>query len=556
MTDIRIRDLPTASPPVATDFVPIDNGSTRKTDIQTLVETGRPAASQAEAEAGTNPTKVMTPLTTAQAVSSYGLTKSGNLAGLADKPTARSNLDLGNSSTLSVGTTAGTVAAGDDSRIVGAIQPSTLPTTAFAVYADALSRTITDRSKDYIVVNDLSDGSGDPSNDDVAFQDALDIVASSDANQKVMLITRPYQLLTEKNLPVNCHIRNAHGDGRIFGNANMRSILNIDKDALAGAGAGVVLQDLSMGNRDNNFAYAQSLIRVNKDWDDSKVILRDMSFFSANKAIDWVDGDCPLFFNIRSTNCVDTLYFRNNGMNGYVFGLSTLGGRGLYITKNNSAAEPQQMEGTKFYGVQILPSGPVNGQTLNGMEIFAGLRLEFHGLLLDQVSGSVGMLIDASTHTVSSIGIFGLWIGGAENMAGGSFGAFVKGGVTALSISEGEIVVIPGVGIQFDGQSSSFQAKISKVRFRQNDSLGIFANAGRLTVNGCEFMDADSLATSSSVFVTGAQNHFESGTPSFGGPFNMLTSTGVAANFAHVPSSSAGLPRGWLYLNSGVLSIT
>lgn len=70
MVDIRIRDLPPASPPVASDFVPIDNGTTRKTDIQTLVETGRPAASQAEAEAGTDPTKAMTPLTTKQSIAS------------------------------------------------------------------------------------------------------------------------------------------------------------------------------------------------------------------------------------------------------------------------------------------------------------------------------------------------------------------------------------------------------------------------------------------------------------------------------------------------------
>lgn len=123
MVDIRIRDLPTASPLVSTDFVAVDNGSTRKATVQNIAETGRPAASQAEAEAGTDPTKAMTPLTTKQAVSFYGLTKAGNLSGLADKPTARANLDLGNSATLSVGTTGGTVAAGDDSRIVNALQP-------------------------------------------------------------------------------------------------------------------------------------------------------------------------------------------------------------------------------------------------------------------------------------------------------------------------------------------------------------------------------------------------------------------------------------------------
>lgn len=68
MADIRIKDLPNEAAPSGTDFVAIDNVSTRKTTITLLTEAGRPAASQAEAEAGTDPTKAMTPLTVKQAI--------------------------------------------------------------------------------------------------------------------------------------------------------------------------------------------------------------------------------------------------------------------------------------------------------------------------------------------------------------------------------------------------------------------------------------------------------------------------------------------------------
>lgn len=50
------------------------------------------------------------------------LAKNQNLADLTSVPLARQSLQLGNSATLNTGTTTGTVAAGDDSRITGAMQ--------------------------------------------------------------------------------------------------------------------------------------------------------------------------------------------------------------------------------------------------------------------------------------------------------------------------------------------------------------------------------------------------------------------------------------------------
>lgn len=100
MVDIRIRDLPDGGGPVASDYLAIDNGSTRRASVQDVVEIGRPAASQAEAEAGTNPTKVMTPLTVKQSIASeVGVTLAsaaqGLLASTAVQPSRSVNTGAG-----------------------------------------------------------------------------------------------------------------------------------------------------------------------------------------------------------------------------------------------------------------------------------------------------------------------------------------------------------------------------------------------------------------------------------------------------------------------------
>lgn len=66
---IRPSALPSRADPVASEVVPSDNGSTvAGVTWAAGVAAGRPLANQAEAEAGVNATKAMTPLTTKQAI--------------------------------------------------------------------------------------------------------------------------------------------------------------------------------------------------------------------------------------------------------------------------------------------------------------------------------------------------------------------------------------------------------------------------------------------------------------------------------------------------------
>lgn len=92
MANIRINALPAETTPIKTDVLAIDGATTRKTTIEAAVISGRPTASQAEAETGTDPIKAMVPLTTKQAIAAQavlpsltitagaGLTGGGTLA--------------------------------------------------------------------------------------------------------------------------------------------------------------------------------------------------------------------------------------------------------------------------------------------------------------------------------------------------------------------------------------------------------------------------------------------------------------------------------------------
>lgn len=126
MANIRINSLPATTSVLVDDVLPMDGATTRKIRPADLVDSVRPIASQSQAEAGTNNTTSMTPLATFQAVDAkLPNTAAGRALLAAANPAAqRTALGLGGAAQLSVGTTSGTVAAGDDSRILGAAQKS------------------------------------------------------------------------------------------------------------------------------------------------------------------------------------------------------------------------------------------------------------------------------------------------------------------------------------------------------------------------------------------------------------------------------------------------
>lgn len=75
MAIVRPSDITTErSSPVASEYMVVDNETTvAKSTIADVVNAGRPLANQAEAEAGVNATKAMTPLTTKQAINAQAV---------------------------------------------------------------------------------------------------------------------------------------------------------------------------------------------------------------------------------------------------------------------------------------------------------------------------------------------------------------------------------------------------------------------------------------------------------------------------------------------------
>lgn len=151
---IRINALPEATNPAASSFLAVDGATTEKATLQKVVDAGAPVASEAEARAGSDNAKRMTALRVKQSIdeeigNTIASAASGALANTAVQPGA-----LGDAAAKNTGTTAGTVAAGDDERIVGALQPTAIGGTVQGNFAATVKsgQTISD------LIDDVASG--------------------------------------------------------------------------------------------------------------------------------------------------------------------------------------------------------------------------------------------------------------------------------------------------------------------------------------------------------------------------------------------------------------
>ena len=398
----------------------------------------------------------------------------------------------------------------------------------------------------FIDVNGLSDGSGTAANDDAAVAAALAAAAADPT--KTVLFTRAFKLLSEKTISSAMRLEFSGKNAKLLPQTAMRSVLNITAGRVTVRG---------IYGENSAFSNATSLIRVSKGWDNLPVIIENLEATGFTNVVDWDDGDVPQFWNFRCVNNTTTLRFRNNGMNGQIGQISALGGQGLVIARNAAATQPQQMEGTHFYGLNILPGDKVNGvNTGNVIDIQCGLALRFYGLLVDQVYHNSAVYIQGTAPVpVNDIQIYGLWCGThVSRDAANVHGLNLQGAAQSVKVYGGQVYGFSGYGVLAGGTAALTVSDLllQGVDFASNGGSDLYAAYANGTLIGNKFgttTPGKGVYEITNTEFIGFNNYFGVGPQAIGALSQYYASRGPGS-IRGFPTSSTGLTSGKLWIDS------
>lgn len=494
MTDIRINQLPAEAAPAPTDVVPIDGATTRKTTISDLVVVGRPTASQAEAEAGTDPLKVMTPLTTSQAVDFYGLTKAGNLAGLASQAASRTNLGLGSAATHP-DTDFATAAQG--ALAATAVQPTRTFTAgiglagggdlsadrAYALNAASIASLLLADSSIQPEDVALSLVNFPGANDNARFTAAI-AAAAALGNGATLFVPRGTYSITQKTVPAN--VRIALDKGAVIQPSGATASLFNFTGGLSGLSGGLLV---------NTGSLATDGVRVAKAADNAACVISDVYLSGFTAAIKMSSGDRLRVDSCTSVNNTNFVQVTDDGRNSIITKNYVLGGNGVRFQKS-----AQGGEGVFITENWMLPSS--GGSFCVSLE--CGLEMTISNNIFDQITTGPAINIDGQTNPIYSIKISENWIGRATGAASADYGIYVVGNVKAVISTKNTFIGFRQAGINLNGVSAG-----NLQSFKSDKDIFYVADPCVRDIN---------LTNAENVHITGAK---------FGGTISIVENSGV-----------------------------